>query len=79
MILEKLRGMKFQRAIMPEGAVSMKMNLIIAVDVSEKSVKMAGAWGRFRLKAGLFPCQLVLGRSLLADKDSTIPKLSWIH
>ena len=74
-MLEKLRGMKFQRAIMPEGAVSTKMNLIIAVDVSEKSVKMAGAWGRFRLQSGLFSCQLVLGRSLLADKDSTIPKL----
>ena len=68
-LLERLRGLKFQRAIMPEGAVSMRMNSIIAVDVSEKSVKMAGAWGRFRLKSGLFSCQLVLGRSLLADKD----------
>ena len=74
-MLEKLRGMKFQRAIMPEGAVSTKMDLIIAVDAAEQCVKMAGAWGRFRLKSGLFSCQLVLGRSLLADKDSTIPKV----
>ena len=74
-MLEKLKGMKFQRAIMLEGAVSTKMNLIIAVDVAEKCVKMAGAWGRFRLSSGLFSCQLVLGRSILADKDYTIPKL----
>ena len=74
-MLEKLRGMKFQRAIMPEGAVSSKMNLIIAVDAADQCVKMAGAWGRFRLKSGLFSCQLVLGRSLLAEKDSTIPKM----
>lgn len=72
--LERLRGLKFQRAVMPEGAVSTTMDLIIAVDAAEE-VKMAGAWGRFRLKSGLFSCQLVLGRSLLADKDSTIPKV----
>ena len=60
---------------MPEGAVSTKMDLIIAVDVAEPCVKMAGAWGRFRLESGKFSCQLVLGRSLLADKDSTIPKM----
>ena len=59
---------------MPEGAVSTSMDLIIAVDAAEE-VKMAGAWGRFRLKSGLFSCQHVLGRSLLADKDSTIPKV----
>ena len=39
-MLEKLKGMKFQRAIMPEGAVSTTMNLIIAVDVAEMCVKM---------------------------------------
>ena len=73
LMLEKLRGLKFQRARMPEGAVSTRMNLIVGVDAAE-IIKMVGAWGRFRLKDGSFSCQLVLGRSLLADEDSTIPK-----
>ena len=58
---------------MPEDAADTKMNLIIAVDAAE-SMKVVGGWGRFRLKNGSFSCQLILGRSLLADEDSTIPK-----
>ena len=71
--LEMLRGLKYQRARMPEEAVSTDMDLIIAVDAAEH-MKVVGAWGRFRLASGQFSCQLVLGRSLLADEDSTIPK-----
>ena len=49
------------------------MNLIVAVDAAEP-MKMVGAWGRFRLESGLFSCQLLIGRGLLTDEDSTIPK-----
>ena len=86
--LECLRGIKFQRARMPSNAVSAEMDLIIAADASEQ-VKIVAAWGRFRLDNGEFSCQLVIGRSLLADEDSTISRqelealtmgsnLSWI-
>ena len=51
--LEKLKGIKFQRARMPESAVSIKMDLIVAVDAA-KEVKVVGAWGRFKLKDGDF-------------------------
>ena len=71
--LEKLKGIKFSRARMPEGAVNTEMNLIVAVDAAEP-MKMVGAWGRFRLESGLFSCQLLIGRGLLTDEDSTIPK-----
>ena len=71
--LEKLKGIKFQRARMPENAVSTEMDLIVAVDAA-KNVKIVGAWGRFRLKEGGFSCQHIIGRALLADEDSTIPK-----
>ena len=71
--LETLRGIKFQRARMPEDAASTEMNLIVAVDAAAE-VKIVGAWGRFRLKNGEFSCQLVIGRSLLVGEDSTIPK-----
>ena len=49
------------------------MNLIVACDMA-KEIKMVGALGRFRLDTGKFSCQLVMGRSLLADEDGTIPK-----
>ena len=73
--LEKLKGMKFQRARMPENAASTDMDLIICVDAAEE-ILMIGAWGRFKLKdsQSQYSCQLVLGRSLLAAEDSTIPK-----
>ena len=71
--LETLRGLKFQRARMPHNAVDTKMDLIIAADMA-KEIKMVGAWGRFRLDTGDFSCQLVMGKSLLADEDGTIPK-----
>ena len=72
-MLEKLKGLKYHRATMPVDAVDTEINLIVAVDAAE-SIKMVGGWGRFRLKDGSFSCQLILGRSLLADEDSTIPK-----
>ena len=71
--LETLRGIKFQRARMPENAVSTEMDMIVAVDAAEQ-MKVIGAWGRFRLDSGDFSCQLLIGRSLLADEDSSIPK-----
>ena len=69
--LEKLKGIKFYRAIMPSDAVSTEMNAIGAGDTSGK-LKNTGVWGRFLLKNGNFSCQLIMGRSLLAN--NTIPK-----
>ena len=72
-MLEKLKGIKFQRARMPETAVNADMDLIIAVDAA-MDVKIVGVWCRFRLRDGGNSCQLLIGRSLLVDEDSTIPK-----
>ena len=58
---------------MPEDASDTKMNLILAVDAAV-TMKVVRGWERLRLKNGSFSCQLILGRSLLADEDSTIPK-----
>ena len=71
--LETLKGIKFNRARMPEGAASAEMDLIVAVDAAEH-VKIVGVWGRFRLNSGEFSCQQIIGRSLLAEEDSSIPK-----
>ena len=69
--MEKLKGLKFNRAVMPKNAVSTKLNLISGGDTSGK-IKNVGVWGRFPLDNGHYSCQLIIGRSLLAS--STIPK-----
>merc|ERR1712101_94093 len=38
--LEQLRGLKFNRAVMPRDAISSKMNLIAAGDVTKEHVKI---------------------------------------
>ena len=63
---------------MPNNAVNTDMDIIVAVDAlavdASEKMKVVGAWGLFRLKSGDFSCQLIIGRSLLADEESTIPK-----
>ena len=54
-------------------AVSCDMETIAAENTAEY-VKIVGVWARFRLKSGKFSCQLLIGRSLLAAEDATIPK-----
>ena len=56
---------------MPKNAVSSKLNLISGGDTSGK-IKNVGVWGPFPLGDGKYSCQLIIGRSLLAN--STIPK-----
>ena len=58
---------------MPSNAVSSEMDLIVAGDAAEH-LKIVGAWARFRLNDGKFSSQLLIGRSILASEDSTIPK-----
>ena len=70
--LHQIRGIKFNRAIIPSDAVDNKLELIAAVDAAD--LKVAAVYGRFRRKCGLYSCQLIMGRSILARTDSTIPK-----
>ena len=72
--LEQLRGLKFARARMPEEAISTEMDLIIAGDTAKSYVKIVAVWGRFKLPNNRYSYQLIIGRSLLGDEDSSIPK-----
>ena len=74
LLLEQLRGIKFSRARLPEDAISADMDLIIAGDTAKEFVKICGVWARFKLKNGSFSNQHLIGRSLLGDDDSSIPK-----
>ena len=72
LIFEKLRGLKFQRAIMPLDAVDSKLRVLTGVDAAKHGLMM-GCWGGFKLKDGSWSNKLLLGRSLLAKSES-IPK-----
>ena len=63
--IEKLKGIKFERARMPSNAVSCEMDVIGAGDAAEY-IKIVGVWARFRLKTGKYSCQQLIGRDLLA-------------
>ena len=70
---EKLRGLQFNRAVMPVDAVDGKLRLIVLCDAANKML-VIGCWGGFRRSTGEFSCQHLLSRTLLAEKNSTIPK-----
>ena len=71
-LVEQLRGMKFNRAVMPIDAVNCDMRLLTSVDAAKPSLIM-GCWGGFKLQNGTWSNQLVLGRCLLS-KNESIPK-----
>ena len=71
--LESLRGIAFNRPIMPENAVNSVIRLITLTDATKTNI-MLGVWGGFQLPDNSYSCKLIIGRSLLA-KDTTIPKL----
>ena len=73
LLWEKLRGLQFDRAIMPHDAVDSKMRVIVAADAAQPAM-VIGSWGGFRKLDGSWSCQLILGRALLTAEDSTIPK-----
>ena len=71
--LESLRGISFDRPIMPIDAVNSVIRLITLTDATKTNI-MLGVWGGFELPDGSYSCKLIIGRSILA-KDTTIPKL----
>ena len=74
LLWEKLKGLRFERAVMPEDALDCKMRLIQKVDAANKMMVQA-CWGGFKKKSGGWSCQQIVSRTLLSGKNSTIPKL----
>ena len=73
LLMEKLRGIGFDRPVMPRTAVNSKLRLIMASDAA-KSATMVGVWVGFQLPNGKYSSRLVIGRSPLSA-DTTIPRL----
>ena len=72
LLLERLRGLRFTRAIMPPEAMNSRMRLLTVVDAAKPSLIM-GCWGGFELPGNTWSNQLLLGRCLLS-KNESIPK-----
>ena len=70
---EQLRGLQFNRAVMPEDAVDTKLRLLVLCDFALKILNV-GAWGGFKTTSGKWSCQHILSRPLLGEKNTTIPK-----
>ena len=71
--VERLRGIGFDRPVMPRNAVNSQLRLIKCSDAA-KPASMVGVWGGFLLPSGKYSCRLIIGRSLLSA-DTTIPRL----
>ena len=65
-ILEQLRGLGFQRAMMPEVAVNNRARAIALMDAALE-ICMMGVWIGFQIITGGWSCQLHIARSALAD------------
>ena len=63
-MIRKLGDIKFRRAIVPEDAVNLNLEVLEMADASEKLACVA-IYGRFRLKSGSFSCQLLFAKSKL--------------
>ena len=72
-MLEQLRGLGFQRAMMPEDALNDRARAIALMDAALE-ICIMGVWIGFQLLGGGWSCQLLIARSGLADENSTIPK-----
>ena len=73
LLWEQLRGIQFNRAMLPADVVDSKLRVIAVVDAA-KPAMIVGAWAGFRRVNKTYSCQLMIGRALLTAEDATIPK-----
>jgi len=70
--IQALRGMTFQRSVIPVDAVNTQIELLVHTDASQ-NLGVVAIFGRVLRKNGLYSCQLLTGRSKLLT-GMTIPK-----
>ena len=70
--IQLLGNCVFQRAVVPEDAVDLKIELMVATDASQ-NIGVVAVYGRLKRTNGLYSCQLLAGRSKILA-GLTIPK-----
>ena len=71
--IEKAKGLQFTRPRMPIDALNTKMRLLVLVDATEELLIVWAGVG-FKRKCGSWSSSYLIGRSLLAATDLTIPR-----
>jgi hypothetical protein len=72
-MIDEIKTIKFNRAVIPEDAVDTQLETIDAADASQKMICVA-IYARFKRKSGAYSCQLVFSRSKIVPTDMTVPR-----
>ena len=72
-LMQEIRNVRFQRATVPQDAVSTDVETICVADASSVMI-CAGVYVRFRRKCGKYSCQLLFGRSKVVPKNMSLPR-----
>ena len=61
-IIQNIKGIKFNRAVIPDDAISLVINTIDTGDASHH-LACAAIYARFKRKSGNYSCQLIFSRT----------------
>ncbi|XP_066916884.1 uncharacterized protein [Clytia hemisphaerica] len=72
-LMKEINNLKYQRAIIPEDAISLDLETIDFGDASQSTV-CSCIYVRFKKKSGGSSCQLVLSRTRVVPKGMSLPR-----
>ena len=72
-MMEEIKDVTFNRCIIPEDAVDVKISTLNFGDAS-KSIAASAIYGRVLRKNGLYSCQLIFARSKIIQNPSSQPR-----
>ena len=72
-LMNELGNVMWNRAVVPENAESMDIELIGTGDASEK-LACSACYIRFKCTDGSFSCQLILAKTKIVTEDKTLPR-----
>ena len=72
--MQEIGMIKFQRAVVPEDAINLKIQTINAADASQKLACVA-IYARFLKRDGTHPCHLIFSRSKLIPDGLSQPRV----
>ena len=72
-MIQNIKGIKSNRAVVPDDAISLDINTIDTADASYH-LACAAIYARFKRKSGNYSCQLIFSRSKLIPQGMSQPR-----
>ena len=72
-MMQEIGNLRFQRAVVPEDAVSLDINTINSAGANNK-MACVGIYARFLRRSGTYSCQLVFSRSKVVPDEFSQPR-----